>query len=379
MRALLSGTDGRAQLLLVQGIMPSQQTSREESHSGWLEYNGAARKFDRSSHRLLPITATNAGRLQPADTRQPAAGLSVSTRSGQYIATCAGDKVAVTRWEWYWKAEGGEATEAVQRGWRGKGPTPPVPKFGDRPAVIAQLWLSEDARTVAVLAIDQDDNTNRELYLLGRGAVTEAWPAHWKAKPEVDSPHRSKGLNLSAQELFLGRVLVQCFDTPRAGRCCHLAHVWRRVEEGDQYRGFPPQLVVQVRAICVKLDVAVFKSETAQLQLQAEDSWLALEQAFNVGAEDVMSPPVVARMDPTGSVLAVVANHAEGTPLLFVGMPGFELARNVGAHSKGVEQRVTTLHLDDYAAAQPQHSVSENRAPNRCDPAQDIAWTANGW
>eukprot|EP01052_Picozoa_sp_SAG31_P001164 SAG31_NODE_38_length_31498_cov_41.930539_17_plen_385_part_00 len=253
------------------------------------------------------------------------AGLSVSTRSGQYVAQCIGDAVAVSKWEWYWKAEGGEASEAVQRGWKGKDPSPPIPKFGDRPPIVAQLWLSEDAKAVAVLAIDPDDFSNREVYLLARASATGSWPPYWKAKPEIESPNRAKGLNLSAQELFLGRVLAQFFDTPQTGWCCHVAHVWRRVEEGDQYRGFPPQLIVQVRALCIKMDTSVFKSEKAQLQLQTRESWMALEQALNVGLEDVLSSPVVARMDPTGSVLAIVVNHAAGTPLLFVGMPGFEV------------------------------------------------------
>jgi hypothetical protein len=304
--------------------MPSSQTSREERHTGWLEFNGDSRKFDGNPLRFLTITTGNSARL-------PAPGLSVSTRNGAFIAICVGDAVTVKKWEWYWEEEGGEATPAVQRGWLGMQTTPPVPRFDDRPPIVAQVWLSEDAKTLAALAIDQDDFSNRELYFIGRGSPTAAWPAQWKRKPELKPPHKSKGLNLSAQELFLGRMLVEFVDTPQTGRCCLIAHVYRRVEEFDEHRSVPPQLIVEVRAMCIKVAGSSFSNDS-NLELQSPNSWMALEQPLNIGSEDVVSPPLIARMDPNGSVLAVAANHAAGTPLLFVGMPGFEVRSKKPGH-----------------------------------------------
>ena len=193
-------------------------------------------------------------------------GPSVMTASpsGKFVAQCYAGRVEVKRLEWACN----NVPQAEKKQWKGAKPTPPISFGGGGAAVPAQLWLSNDACTVAALVIDAEDPNHRELYVIGRDSAASEWSgAQWLAKPELAPPYKAQGLNLSAQDMYLGVVRVVFTHTPEMGRCCHISHTWRRITEGDPYRGDLSQLLVNVRAICIKLDHAQFKKQGGELQL----------------------------------------------------------------------------------------------------------------
>ena len=375
-RALLDGPDG-PRTLLSQGPMPSTQTSRPERHTGWLEFGGVTTRGGRM------VTWATTG--TPSPSAEEARGWAMAaTRGGDFVATVqepAGlskeekDKgpreVVVKKWEWICREGTGNVPAPERAKWKGSNPTPRLPAFDDREPIPSQLWLSDDARTLAVLLIDPEDYSNRELYLLGRASAGAAWPKHWMRKPELELGNVAQGLNLSAQDLYLGLVQVVFTDTPAMGRCCHLTHVWRRMDEGDPYRGDPSQLMLNIRALCVSIDDGAFKSAPPRaggtnLKLLRPDCWVAREYPFNVGDKDAVLPPLTTQLDPTGSILAVVVNQAEHQPLLFVGMPGFENAQRSGV-SAASETPLTLVDMHD-----------SRKSSERCTPVQDLAWSHDG-
>eukprot|EP01043_Picozoa_sp_COSAG02_P028951 COSAG02_NODE_1781_length_10947_cov_54.689159_8_plen_1824_part_00 len=372
--SLLDGPDG-PRALFSQGPMPSTQTSRPERHTGWLEYGGVTARGGKM------VTWATSG--TPSPSAKEARGWAMAaTRSGDYVATVQeparlDDKakakgpreVVVKKWEWVCREGTGNVPEAERKKWKGADPTPRLPSFDDREPIPSQLWLSDDGRTLAALLIDPEDYSNRELYLLGRSSPSGKWPKHWMRKPEP-TQNFTDGLNLSAQDLFLGLVQMVVTDTPQLGRCCHLAHVWRRIDEGDPYRGDPSQLMLNIRALCVSVDDAAFTKSAptggTNLQLLRPGCWIAREYPFNVGDKDAVLPPLAAQLDPKGSVLAVVANQAEHQPLLFVGMPGFEDAQRSGS-SASSESPLTLVDMHD-----------SRKSSERCTPVQDLAWSYDG-
>lgn len=378
LRALLDGKDG-PRALLSQGPMPSTQTSRPERHTGWMEFGGTTSRGE----RLTPWVAAGT----PSPSAAQARGWAMAaTRGGDFVATCEEKtglskeekesengtprEIVVKKFHWITREGAGPVPAPERLKWKGGAPTPPLPRFDDREPIPSQLWLSDDARTLAVLLIDPEDYSNRELYILGRASAAANWGKHWKRKPELDPGVSAQGLNLSAQDLYFGLVQVVVTDTPLMGRCCHVTHVWRRMDEGDPYRGDPSQLMLNIRALCVSIDDAAFGSAGSELKLLRPDCWIAREYPFNVGDKDAVLPPLATQLDPKGSILAVVVNQAENQPLLFVGMPGFEnTQRSLGPrqHTGGTETPLTLVDL---------HVT--RKATSRYTPVQDLAWSPDG-
>ena len=371
-RALLDGPNG-PRTLLSQGPMPSTQTSRPERHTGWLEYGGV------TARGAKMLTWGTSGTPSPS-AKEARGWAMVATRGGDYVATVqepAGldeasrakgpREVVVKKWEWVCQEGTGNVPVAERNKWKGAEPTPRLPKFDDREPIPSQLWLSDDGRTLAALLIDPEDYSNRELYLLGRASASSKWPKHWMRKPEP-TQNISQGLNLPTQDLFLGLVQMVVTDTAKMGRCCHLAHVWRRIDEGDPHGGDPSQLILNIRAICVSVEDAAFSKPAppgaTNLRLLRPDCWIAREYPFNVGDKDAVLPPLATQLDPHGSILAVVVNQAEHQPLLFVGMPGFE---NSQRSSGSNETPLTLVDMHD-----------TGKSGERCTPVQDLAWSHDG-
>jgi hypothetical protein len=249
-RALLDGKDG-PRALFVQGPMPSSQASRAERHRSWMEFNGVSARGSRLEQWPGP----------PADSTAPA--VMCASRGGEFVAVCHDRQVEVKRLEWTCD----NVPQADRKKWKGAKPTPKIPFEG----VPGQLWLSDDARALAVLMLDPADPSHRELFLIVRPQATAEWKAAgvlWLQKPELAPPHKAQGLNLSAQDMYLGVVSVVFTDTAAMGHCCHVAHTWRRIDEGNPYSGDTSQLLVYIRALCIKLDGAEFKKKDGgQLQL----------------------------------------------------------------------------------------------------------------
>ena len=398
-RALLDGKDG-PRALFVQGPMPSAQASRTERHTSWMEFNGISSRGRRLIQWPGPVGGDETG-----------AAAMAASRGGQFVAACFAsppDKakcvVEVKRLDWACN----NVNQAEKLKWKGSKPTPPIPKFDGRVATPAQLWLSDDGCTVAVMVVDPADPSHRELYVIGRAAATSEWAGlHW-LKPGLPSPHTADGLNLSAQDMNLGIVQVVLTHTPAMGRCCHISHAWRTIAEGDPYRGEPSQLVLHVRALCLKLDDGEFKKGragklpllhralsttpvrrapgAARVAVTGADSvfcpvwrvhsvcwvtagsWTSSVHQFGLGDKDAVHPPLVAQLDPRGAILVVVVNQAAHQPLLFIGMPGFDQTRGRSSAeaSGGAETPLTLVDLQSF------------RDGDSASPVQDLAWSIDG-
>ena len=385
--ALSDGGDG-PRAVLAQGPVPHTQEVPGEFHTGWMEYGGGR------GARLVPVPA--AGGVPSPDEKQARGWAMTSTRAGEFVAMCqestkreGARAVVVKKWEWVAREATGPVPAAQRAKWKGGDATPAFPDFDGREPIPAQLWLSDDGRTLAALLVDPEDYANRELYLLSRPGAAGKWEKEWKRKPELEPGMTARGLNLSAALPYFGVLRVVFTDTPAMGRCCHVSHVWRRIEEGDPHRGDPLQLFLNIRALCISTDggkpelellrrappppspaVALPSRPLLTPPPSAADCSISKELPFNIGDKDANLPPLACELDPTGSILALVANEAEHQPLLFVGMPGFEnLRRSVGPHQHtgGVETPLTVVELRDNTAEKPSAA-----------PVQDLAWSHDG-
>ena len=102
----------------------------------------------------------------------------------------------------------------------------------------------------------------------------------------------------------------------------------------------------------------------------AGDSWTASQHLFSIGDKDAVHPPLVAQLDPLGSILAIVVNQAQHQPLIFIGMPGFDQTRRQSnAVAGGTETPLTFVNL---------HNFQGVREANRVGPVQDLAWSGDG-
>ena len=125
---------------------------------------------------------------------------------------------------------------------KGKGRfTPQLPFLDDvRAPIPSQLWLSDDARTLVALLIDPEDYSNRELYLLGRNSASGKWPGYWmRTRPRTARCARLESFDAG----LVPGAGARWSRTQTEWAGAAMAHVWRRIDEGDPYRGDPSQLM----------------------------------------------------------------------------------------------------------------------------------------